>query len=156
MSGSRRLRLGDFTIYEGARFTAWEQDVDVWSPYQDGRRRDDRSVAVLVELDVDGVFDRVAAELGQFGELASLDRVIAVLEKVRDQIAVIPNGSQPGRCFARGHYSGCHRQVGHDGPHKFTVPKHDRLSEDERAAYATTPWEGSPVDAPVDGIGVEL
>lgn len=147
-----RIRLDDFTIYEGARDTVWEQNVEIWSPSSaDRRHRDDRTVAVVVELDVDGQFDRVSAELGQYGEITSIDRVIDALTKVRDTLAAIPGASRTGRCFATGQYSGCWHEHGHDGAHKFDVPTDGRhLTVAERREYATTPWEGSPVDAPLE------
>lgn len=103
---------------------------------------------VAVFFDVDGYLDFVHADLGRQGDVETLDRAIATITQVRDELVAL-YGDRPrdmGTCYALGFGGQCRLPAGH------IADDHDFPLSDESAAmvgpekerrWRTTPSDGS-------------
>ena len=128
-----RIGLKDVMFQdEPDRQVIWHADTDLTMPgggTQEG--------LIMVCLDVDGQMDMVYADLRQSGDLASLDRAIAILQRVRDGLDDLYAGrNAAGRCFGWGDWGRCYHRHGHDGDHRFPTEADQlpRLVEDSAVA----------------------
>ena len=144
-----RVTVESMRINTKARSTVWvAHGIDIKNPESKRFRAGDES-AITVILDTDGNLDYVFGDLGSSGDVETLDRMIVVLEAVKNSLEDMYAGTipDPGRCFAQGGWGRCSRDSGHVEPHSFPDPPaaYPEFEEGEHVRSKTEVWEGSPV-----------
>lgn len=106
------------SIYDAEGSLEWETHVDL--PQQSGSRE----AAVLIQLDVDGQFDVVQADIGGMGDRSTLGRACVALQRVLAALDELypENWAPVGNCWMQGDWGRCYGSEGHSGEHNFPKP----------------------------------
>ena len=88
---------------------------------------------MLIRFDVHGQMDMVTADLRRSGDVASLDRAIGIMQKLREGLINLYHGrNDPGSCFEQGDRGRCYGELAGIGP---AAPPRMRREPDQPTTF---------------------